>query len=62
MALTQQFVLFAPSPGLPAEWVCAGCQAPMTEVPPTGDNPVDAVTMNHSEQCPEIAAMQAQQR
>jgi hypothetical protein len=55
MALTQHFILKSPGPGLPGEWVCANCEAPMEETVPGGDAPVDSVAMTHAAHCPEVS-------
>lgn len=55
MAVTQHFILKVPSPGLPPEWVCANCEAPMEETEPGGDAPADSVAMAHAAHCPEVS-------
>jgi hypothetical protein len=62
MAVTQRFALQRPSPNLPGEWVCAGCEAPIAEAsgyssdpaPGTEREAVPAAEMTHSEDCPEV--------
>jgi hypothetical protein len=59
MMATQQFQLQEPVPGLPGEWVCAGCRAPMTMAEPSGDAPADAMIMDHQDGCPEVKTLTA---
>jgi hypothetical protein len=62
MAVTQQFVLQRPSPNLPGEYVCAGCEAPITMPPDWEPDPAPgtersaapAAQMTHGAGCPEV--------
>lgn len=62
MAVTQRFVLKRPSPALPGEWVCAGCEAPITEAsgftadpqPGVEREAAPAAEMSHSASCGEV--------
>lgn len=59
MTATQQFQLQEAVPGLPGEWVCAGCKAPMTMAEPDGDSPAGAMIMDHQDGCEEVARLAA---
>jgi hypothetical protein len=50
MVVTQRFRLYRPEGALAAEWVCAGCGAPMAEM--EGDE--QGVIMTHEEGCAEV--------
>lgn len=54
MAATQQFQLQESVPGLPGEYVCAGCKQPMTMIEPTGDAPAGAMEIEHADGCEEV--------
>lgn len=56
---TQRFQLQEPVPGLPGEWVCSGCGAPMTMDEPAGDSPAAAMVMDHADDCGEVKTLTA---
>ena len=55
----QMFQLQEPRPGLPGEWVCSGCKAPMTMAEPSGEAPAGAMIMDHADGCGEVARLTA---
>jgi hypothetical protein len=58
----QQFQINEPVPGLPGEYVCAGCQAPMVMTEPVGDSPTGTLEMTHTERCGEVSNLTRVQR
>jgi hypothetical protein len=70
MGVTQRFALQRPNPNLPGEWVCAGCEAPITEAsgysadptPGTEREAAPAAEMTHGAGCPEVGPASAAQR
>jgi len=59
MAVTQQFQLRESVPGMPGEYVCAGCHAPMTMAEPGSDQPAAVLTMAHDDGCAEVRRLAA---
>ena len=51
---SQLFQIRETVPGLPGEWVCAGCQASMVMIEPSREQPAGAMTMEHTDGCPEV--------
>jgi hypothetical protein len=62
MAATQQFQISEPLPGLPGEYVCAGCKAAMEMSEPVGDSPTGTLRMDHAEGCEEVSNLTRGQR
>jgi hypothetical protein len=56
---TQRFKLRETIPGLPGEWVCAGCEQPMTMGEPGGESPAAAAEIDHKAGCPEVRRLAA---
>jgi hypothetical protein len=69
MAVTQRFALQRPSPSLPGEWVCASCEAPITEAsgytadpqPGVEREATPAAEMTHLASCGEVGPAVAAQ-
>ena len=59
MAGEQDFTLREGLGGLPGEYVCAGCQAPMIMGEPTGESPTGTLTMKHEPGCGEVKRLTA---
>jgi len=59
MAATQDFQLKEGPGGLPGEYVCAGCQAPMIMGEAAGENPTGTLTMEHDPGCEEVKRLTA---
>jgi hypothetical protein len=57
----QRFQLQQTAPGLPAEMVCAGCQAGMVMDEDAAGGPAGALVMEHAPDCPEVRRMAGQQ-
>ena len=55
MGFTQRFQLYQAPGSFGAEYVCAGCQAPMTAGEPAEGGQAGELVMTHGENCPETS-------
>jgi len=57
----QDFQLREGPGGLPGEYVCAGCQAPMIMGEQAGESPTGTLTMEHLDGCGEVRRLRGVQ-